>query len=58
MGKNTRAGIERIFRMVAFLQNEPRNGGTVNCTDLQNEFESVAETARRMAASYAAGEGR
>ena len=47
MGKNTRTGIERIFRMVAFLQNETRNGGTVNCTDLQKEFEVDRTTVMR-----------
>ncbi|MFM8365597.1 MAG: helix-turn-helix transcriptional regulator [Verrucomicrobiota bacterium] len=47
MGKNTRTGIERIFRMVAFLHNETRNGGTVNCTDLQNEFEVDRATVMR-----------
>ena len=47
MGKNTRTGIERIFRMVAFLQNETRNGGTVNCTDLQKEFEVDRATVLR-----------
>jgi predicted DNA-binding transcriptional regulator YafY len=47
MGKNTRTGIERIFRMVAFLQNETKNGGKVNCTDLQNEFEVDRATVLR-----------
>ncbi|MFM8983807.1 MAG: helix-turn-helix transcriptional regulator [Spartobacteria bacterium] len=47
MGKNTRTGIERIFRMVAFLQNETKNGGKVNCTDLQSEFEVDRATVLR-----------
>lgn len=47
MGKNTRTGIERIFRMVAFLQNETRSGGRVNCTDLQKEFEVDRTTVMR-----------
>lgn len=47
MGKNTRTGIERIFRMAAFLQNETKNGGTVNCTDLQHEFEVDRATVMR-----------
>jgi len=33
--------------MVAFLQNETRNGGTVNCTDLQKEFEVDRATVLR-----------
>lgn len=47
MGKNTRTGIERIFRMVAFLQNETKNDGKVNCTDLQREFEVDRATVLR-----------
>ena len=47
MAKNTRTGIERIFRMAALLQNATKNGDKINCSDLQKEFEVDRATIMR-----------
>lgn len=38
-GVSTRAGVERIFRMVSLLQNASKSGKKITCTSLQEEFE-------------------
>lgn len=37
-GVSTRAGIERIFRMVSMIQNASQTGKKITCTTLQDEF--------------------
>ena len=46
-GVSTRAGIERIFRMVSLLQNASESGKKITCTTLQEEFEVDRATVLR-----------
>jgi proteasome accessory factor B len=46
-GVSTRAGIERIFRMVSMLQNASESGKKITCTTLQEEFEVDRATVLR-----------
>jgi len=46
-GVSTRAGIERIFRMVSRLQNASVYGKKITCTSLQEEFEVDRATVLR-----------
>lgn len=47
MSKNTRTGMERIFRMAAMLQNQTKDGQKITCRDLQDEFEIDRSTVMR-----------
>jgi proteasome accessory factor B len=38
-GVSTRAGIERIFRMVSLLQNASESGKKITCSTMQEEFQ-------------------
>lgn len=46
-GVSTRAGIERIFRMVSMLQNASESGRKITCGTLEQEFEVDRATVLR-----------
>lgn len=46
-GVSTRAGIERIFRMVSMLQNASESGRKISCSTLQDEFDVDRATVLR-----------